>query len=396
MQDALLEVRDELQEKDTTDAAQIIDPFKESSWGESLNEDVVDDTTIHEQEKETAIKEEKVEEEIVDANEYLKRELGYESWELAKTEVEELRKIRDGNKQKEIEYANDDSRNLAEYLREGNEDEVFNLLDKKRQVDKLLKADVNEDTAADIVKLAMRHKYQDFTPDEIEHRFKKQFALPKEPVQLLTEDDDDFLVRQSEWKEQVSDIKKDLVIEAKLAKPELEKMKVNLVLPNISNGTESQLQTQAQKELEQAEIIKRRDQYLSSLSSDSNLFTGFETSYKNEGVDIPVSYVPTDEEKKALSKELETFDVDGFILSRWFNEDGSPNVKGLMSDVYLLRNKDKIHQKIASETGTKVIDNYIRNAKNVNVTGGNQSSFSLNQPQAEKDKATENFFASER
>jgi hypothetical protein len=388
MEETLSEVQDEqvIAEKE-----EIKDPFKQDNWADNLEtvEQVKAEETTEQSTTETQTQEEK--QEVLDWF----KELGFESADEAKAQVTELKKVKE-TAPKEIEFANEESKKFFDLLKEGKEDDVYNFLAEKKKLEKYITAEINESNAAEIVKLAMQQKYKDFTPEEIEYRFRKQFSVPKEPIQSLTEDDEDFAVRKAEWQEQVSDNKRDLIIEAKLAKPELEKLKSNLVLPNIQKDAESQVQTQAQKELEQAEIDKRRNQYLSSLNSENSLFKGFETSYKNEGGDIPVSYTVTDDERKSLSKELENFDVDGFILSRWFKEDGSPNVKSLMEDVYLLRNKDKIHQKIASETGTKVIDNYIKNAKNVNVTGGNQTTFSLNQPQAEQDKATQNFFEAER
>ena len=386
MSETLSEVRDE---QEIAKVDQMADPFKQDAWVDQTEQVKEGNTLKEELNQDEQINQQQASEVQIDWF----KEFGFESADQAKEQITELKKVKE-SAPKDIEFANEESKKFFDYLKDGKEDDVYNFLAEKKRLEKYTTADVNEINAADIVKLAMQMKYKDFTQDEIDHKFKKQFSLPKEP--FLDENYEDSVAAHNEWKEQVADIKKDLIIEAKLARPELEKLKSNLVLPNIQKDGDSQLQTQAQKELDEAEIDKRRNQYLSSLNSDNQLFTGFETSYKNEGVDIPVSYTVTDDEKKSLSKELENFDVEGFILGRWFKQDGAPNVKNLMEDVYLLRNKDKIHQKIASETGTKVIDNYIKNAKNVNVTGGNNGQLNLNQPQAEIEKATKNFFESER
>ena len=367
-------------------------PFAQDSWSEATVESTTEQSG-QEQNQQQETQQQTTEQQQSAPVEWFK-EFGFDSEEVAKTEVAELRKLKENPPPaKEIEFANEDSKRLFEYIKDGKEEDVLSLLSQKKQLEKLTKIDITDDTAGDIIKLAMQQKYKDLSPDEIEYKYKKQFSIPKEPVKGELEDDDEFSLKHGEWQERVNEIKKERIIEAKLARPELEKLKSELVLPNIQKeGEQSSQDQQQQKELAQAEIDKRRDLYLKSLSSDYKNFNGFETSYKSEGVDIPVSYSVTEEEKATLKTELETFDVDGFILGRWFNADGSPNVKTLMKDVYLLRNEDKIHQKIANETGAKVLDNYIKNVKNVNVTGGAQHNMNLNDNKTENEKIG-SFFA---
>lgn len=386
MEETLTEVRDE----STTEQVNGFDPFKEDSWKPQEVETVNGQGNEPAKIKET-IPPESTPETQSTPNEWFK-EFGFENEEVAKSEVKRLKETPPTAEEKK--FANEQSKLLYDNLIDGKEDEVFNILDQKRKLTKLTSVEINENTAGDIVKLAMQNKYKEFSPEDIDYKFKKQFSIPKEPVQKDTETDDEFVERHAEWKEKSEEIKRDLIIEAKLAKPELEKLKSELVLPNIQKGNEqSEQEQQAQKELQDAELEKRRTRYLSSLSSDYKNFNGFETKYVNEGVEIPVSYTVTDEEKASLKSELESFDLDGFVLKRWFNEDGSPNVKGLMRDIYLLRNEEKIHQKIANETGVKVLDNYIKTAKNISLTGGNQNQMTLTDAKTENDKMAQFFFS---
>ena len=64
-------------------------------------------------------------EEVVDANEYLKTNLGYESWEAAKAEIEELRQLKANPTKAEIKYENEVSKKLAEAWMAGKTDEVY-------------------------------------------------------------------------------------------------------------------------------------------------------------------------------------------------------------------------------------------------------------------------------
>ena len=237
----------------------------------------------------------------------------------------------------------------------------------------------------------MKQKYKEFSQEDIDYRFKKQFSVPKEPVQSLSEDDEDFKFRYDEWKEKVEETKKDLLIEAKIARPDLEKLKQELVLPKIGKEVDVEAQ-KLQSQKEQAKLTKNRDTYLQSLSTDYKNFNGYEATYKSEGVEIPISYKVEEEEKSALKKELETFDVDNFIVTRWFNEDGSPNVKNLMADVYQLRNRDKINQKLVNETGVKVLDNYKQSIKKTSVMGESSGAQSSSGVKDERTAMAASFF----
>jgi hypothetical protein len=375
MSETLTEVRDELTEPKVTEPN---NPFLENNWGENTEPVIPEIKEV--------IKEE------VKPVEWWK-DLDFESADEAKLKVTELKKLKEtpSPENKEIEFANENSRKFFDYVKEGKEEDVFNYLSEKRQLDKFVNAEVSETNAGDIVKLAMQQRHKDLTPEEIDYKFNKQFSAGKIPEQKETETDYEFEIRQAEYNERAEDLKKELKIEAKLAKPELEKLKSELILPNIQKeGNTEAANLQNQKD--QEEIDKRRDVYLKALSNDFKNFNGYDTSYKSEGVEIPVSYTVTEEEKASLKNELESFDLDGFVLSRWFNEDGSPNVKGLMRDVYLLRNEEKVHQKIANESGAKVLDNYIKNAKNISVTGGNPAQFNLSGEKTEVEKMS-GFFA---
>lgn len=386
MSETLTEVRDE----PITQVAP--DPFKMDSWTIPEQSTVIVETPKLTEVIPPVVETHIVETPVVQTPSEWYKEFGFDSEDVAKTEVKKW-KDTPPTTQKEIEFANEQSRLAFEALKNGDEDTVFNILDHKRKLDKLTSGDINEKTASEIIKLDMQNKYKDLTTDEIEYKFNKTFGIPKEPVQKNIETDDEFLERQTEWKEKVEEIKRERLMEAKIIKPNLEKLKAELVLPNIQNeGVLSKEEMQKQKELQDAEIDKRRTQYLSSLSTDYKNFNGFETSYKDEEVDIPISYTVSEEEKTALKTELENFGVDDFILERWFNKDGTPNVKGLMKDIYLLRNEDKIYKKIANDTGAKVLDSYRKSLKNVSVTGGKVNEMTLSNDKSEQEKMG-NFFA---
>lgn len=295
-------------------------------------------------------------------DEFVKTTFGFDSVEVAKTEIEKLKQPKSPE---EIKFANDFSKNAFEYLKNGEEDKLFEHLSKKREVKNLSEIEVNEKTAADIVKFDMKQKHQGvLDAEQIEYQFKKLYNTPKEPVQADDELDEDFAQRKGEWNEAVSNVKMQLAIDAKLALPNIKKIQEELILPDIFKNDSPQPT--------QEDLQKAREGYLAALESESVNFSGFETAYENKEVGIPELKVPfgvDEKERKELSERLKEFDVDGFVFNRWFPE-GKANIKQLMSDVYLLENRDKILQKIASESGNKAISTFIERKKNPSYQQG--------------------------
>jgi hypothetical protein len=164
-------------------------PFLETSWADTAGASPIEQSESQAPQQQ----EEAYEEEIVDADEWIKREFNWESADAAKTEIEELRKLKDNaTSQAEIEFANEQSAKFFKLLQDGKEDELYSFLENKKRIDRLTTSDIDRNTAADIIKLSMQQKYKDLTQDEIEYKFKKQFSIPSKPVQRDIETDDEY------------------------------------------------------------------------------------------------------------------------------------------------------------------------------------------------------------
>lgn len=162
-----------------------------------------------------------------------KEKFGYETPEAAIKDIEELRAFKTAPRLPELEFANEESANLLKALAAGKREELYKYLDNELRIERFVNAEVTKDTAADIVKMGMQLKYKDLTSDEINYKFNKQYGMPPEPKQAGEELDEDYQQRLQTWQEQVKDKQMDLMIEAKLAKPELQNYKGKLVLPEI-------------------------------------------------------------------------------------------------------------------------------------------------------------------
>ena len=79
----------------------------------------------------------------------------------------------------------------------------------------------------------MQLKYKDLTADEINYKFNKQYGIPPKPVQGSDEMDEDFQTREQAWQAIQQDKMMELLIDAKLAKPELESAKAGIKFPTV-------------------------------------------------------------------------------------------------------------------------------------------------------------------
>lgn len=375
-----------------------INPFQESSAPPQSGMRVIDTTApavetpaatvVTEPVKDTTVVEEP--DNIVDADKYLKDELGYDTWEAAKNEIKELRELREKAKTpEEIKFANEASQKLFEAWKEGKEDDVYSFLAEKRQLERAEKLDVTKvSDAAEIIKLNMQYKNKNLTADEIDYLYNKNYSLPEKPEQGIDETDDEYKSTLSKWEKDVRLAEKDLIIQAKLAKPELSKYKQELVAPEIPKKETSQEPVGPTQE-ELAVIQKNREEYLQSLPTSLKEFSGFTTTAKNEDVEIPVSYAIAEDEKVALQKEMENFDPMSFLESRWVTKEGKLDAKLMAADIYLLRNSGKVFQKIANESSAQTMSHSIKTKKNISIgSGGQQGNPVLGSPPVTKNGTT--------
>jgi len=352
----------EQQQDQVQQPAELPNPFLESSWSDPSLPDQGVSQAPQQQEEE-------YEEEIVDADEWLKGQFGWENADAAKAEIEELRKLRESAQtESEIEFANEQSAKFFRMVQEGKEDELYSFLENKKKLDRLVSSDLDRSTAAEIIKLNMQQKYQDLTPDEIEYKFKKQFSIPSKPVQRDIETDYEYEERLLDWENQVKDIETEMFIEAKLARPELEKYKNELVLPEVEfeNGP-----TQfSQEELDMRESILNN--YYDAAQRALDEFDSLSVTVKDEEVEIPLAYNLSFEEKSFIAEKLETFaesnlDANAILADRWLTEDGQIDTKQIVQDLAILYSEGRIGQKFANDAAAKRLSEYIRKSSNVSI-----------------------------
>jgi hypothetical protein len=353
----------------------VVNPFADESWADvpvNAEDETTQqqDSTTNNESQQTETEED--EEEIVDANEYLKQTLGFDDWEVAKTEIEKLKTQKANPK-----YENEFSEKIHKALVEGKHDDVYSYLENQFKINKLLSSDLDDKSAEEIVKLSMKSKYQDLTDEEISYKYRKQFALPKEPEQSYDETDEDFESRKQDWEDKVRDVKMELMIEAKTSKSQLEQLKADLKLPEISQEGQ-QAKSLTPEELEQAKAYV--DTYLKSVDDTIKSFNGFTVDYKDEEVSLQSAYLPSEDEKKFVATQLKTFAENDFnanviFADRWVNENGTLNTAKMTKDLALLYSEEKIMQKLVNDGVAKRLSEYRKSTSNIKIGSQPKGSF---------------------
>lgn len=303
--------------------------------------------------------------EVFDSKNWLTQEFGIDDPAVLKAEREELKRL----KQEKLPELDEQGKHMYELVREGRGKELKNFLETQEKLESYLLNEVTKDNAADIIKLGMELKFKhlNLSETEINYKYNKDFGIPKEPVQFDSELDEEFAARKNEWADRVSDIEMQKVIEAKLIKPELEKAKANLVLPELTKPVAA---VQEVSEPDPAKLKEVRDNFLAQLESNYSKVEGFETRVKDESVDIPVAFKIPDEEKVAIKERLkEGFDVNSYIDSRWFDQSGSPKIEQIVKDIYQLENLEKVLSGVSNNAAALRLKEFQKQAKNIDVNG---------------------------
>ena len=293
-----------------------------------------------------------------DPNQFVKERFGYDTIEQAEQEFKRLKEQPAG-----FEFKDDISKTLFDAIREGKADDVYEVLNQQKRLEKLTTSELNSEIAAEIVKTNIKNKHKGLSDDDVELLFYDQFFVPLKPEQGYDESDEDYAVKLSQWKSQADYTERRLMIEAKVLKPEIEKLRSEITLPDIYNESARQAEAEEDYEIMQ----QARSIYEKTLDSEFQSFNGFNVSVKDEDVEIPISFNVAEEERLAMKNDLEDFDTDLYFENRWFNKEGKPNVQQIMADKYLLENREKIFSKIANEAASQRLLAHLKKNGNINI-----------------------------
>lgn len=295
-----------------------------------------------------------------DPNQFVKERFGFESVEEAE---EKIKKFKESENNVNFDFSNNLSRTLFDAIKEGKADEVYEVLSQQKKIDRLTTSDLTPDLAVDIIKTNLQSKYKDLTSDEVDLLFYDNYFFPAKPEKDDYDTDEDYEKKLGTWQSQVDYVEKKMMIDAKVIRPELSKLKEDIVLPDIY-GFE---QAERMQQQEQVALSQARSVYESTLNSEFNSFNGFNVVVKDEDVEMPISFNVAEEERVKMKEVLSDFDTENYFDGRWFNEDGKPKVQQIMSDIYLLENFPKILQKVGNEAASQRLAAHLKRSGNISI-----------------------------
>lgn len=316
-----------------------------------------------------------------------KEKFGYQSPEDALKEIEELRALKANPQVPEFEFENEDSKKFFNAALKGDRKTIKSILDKQDMLERLTSTEVSKDTAADIIKAAMKIE-TDLDQAEIDFQYKETYTPPKEPKEPVqrareTEDEfnerhDDWKERHDDWKQQVANLEMKAIIAAKMAKPKLEAAKTKLVFPEIEADPDEDY-AQYRKELEEKPRL------------NAEIAAAYKT-FKPEDIGTKVPF--TDEQSKVNFEYQYTPDVESFNktvelvsdMDKFYgffkNQDGTPDRKKFLEAMYFGLNKDRIILEALKQSKNATIKASLPD----NTSGGLQRQFPQRQELSEVDK----------
>ena len=122
-----------------------------------------------------------------DSNQFVKERFGFESVEQAEEEFKRFKEPKE-----EFKFQDDMSKTLFDAIKEGKTDDIYEILNQQKKLDKLISNELTPDLAVDIIKTNIQNKYKDLTSDEVDLLFYDQYFVPSKPEQAYDDSDEDY------------------------------------------------------------------------------------------------------------------------------------------------------------------------------------------------------------
>ena len=308
----------------------------------------------------------------IDYSSFVKEKFGVDTVEEATTQWQALQDLKaNPPKANDFTFENEESKKLHELVRTGKLKEAWEIIGQQQKIEELTSSEVTDETADEIIKLGMKFENKELTQKEIDFKFRKQFTLPKEPIQALNEDDDDFDARKGEWKETVEDIKMSKTIEAKMMKPKLEAAKAKIQFPDI-------LQSNIDPDYEaykarNAEVSERVDTEIApAIKSlkNTDVQLGFKVSDPNNQMEFDVSLSATPEAFEKARQNSLSFDT--WFHNVCYDEAGKFRPENVQKLILLYDEHGNYDQSIARQAVNAERARVISKETGFNASGGKE------------------------
>lgn len=265
-----------------------------------------------------------------------REKFGYQTPEDAIKEIEAYRQLQ-AKPYTEVEFTNEESKAIMLALSEGKYDDVRNFLNSQDRLQSLAGTEVNEASAADIVKYGLQLKHKDLKPQEIDWLYNKKYSVPPKPVRGADEDEMDFAPRLEEWQRIATDKQMELMIEAKMMRPELEAAKKNLVFPKIQQPVDDGY-AQYQQMLASQEKLDAETKAAYKAFTSNQFGTSLDFNDEANKVSFKFQFEPDAEMFNQAIGVVSDWDS---FMKHFTNSDGTPNRQKFLQGMLFALNPEK-------------------------------------------------------
>ena len=245
----------------------------------------------------------------------------------------------------------------------------------------LKKTDYSKISDIDVISGFISSDHPNWDEDDIQFELEQKYgsALFEDKIDLSEIDKELY---PDEYKEAVK-INKEIDKAQKLLKrdaiekrAELEEIKQNIQLPTSAkksddNVKEASVEQSQPEGLSQEQIEYLQKQWLESVERDVPSVSEFKFNLGDE----EVSYKVTEDEQAQMVQKMKDFNAETYLVERgWLNQDGTPNVKKITEDVYILENAEKMFKSGWTQAKEKAkMDIIGKDIKNINLGSPNTS-----------------------
>ena len=288
--------------------------------------------------------------------------------------VDEILKLTEQQVAPEINFANETSKKVFEYLKEGKVDEFMSVYQQQKLLESVDKLD-----ADNVLKLKIKYENPELTQEEINEEFESLYGVEQPDIDEDLDDAADIEKAKKKFEREKSAMERLKKKDLKEAKDFLQEKKQEIVLPDIQTSKTQQQEAQGQ-EVDEVAIKEYRDKYLNSIPKTIDEIVGFESKYKDSELEFNTTYVIDANEKQALKDKMENFTLQDYFVPRYINEKGDFDTESIAHDLYVLENFDKIVEAHVSQAVNQAKSMFVKGLKNANF----QESVSRSLPDEQK------------
>lgn len=310
------------------------------------------------------------------------------STDVESTNVDdEEQEVETGSQQEDSNTEEDDNEEYEEHQQQQytntadlDEDTLYEYLSLK-------KTDYNEVNDIDIVAGFISSENPNWDTEDIEFELEQKYgsALFEDKIDLEEIDKD---IYPDEYKEAIK-INKEIDRAQKLLRrdaldkrSELEELKQNIQLPTSDrNSTDNNVsrtsaeESESDQGLSPEQLQYLQQQWISSVERDVPSVSEFKFKLGDE----EVSYKITQDEQREMVQKMKEFNAESYLVQRgWVKPDGTPDVKKITEDVYILENSEKMFKSGWTQAKESAkMDIIGRDIKNINLGGSTNQTFDV-------------------